>query len=63
MTAFYIVLKVSGLLAIIILPLFGPKKKKTPSPHGLGDLSVNENGFLEVYTTDNIEHYPVQKHH
>ncbi|MCO5946416.1 hypothetical protein [Mucilaginibacter flavidus] len=63
MTAFYIVLKVSALLAIIILPLFGPKKKKTPLPQGLSDLSVNENGLLEVYTVDNIEHHPVQKHH
>jgi hypothetical protein len=63
MTAFYIALKVFALLAIIILPLFGPKKKKTPSPQGLSDLSVNENGFLEVYTADNIEDHPVQKHH
>lgn len=63
MTAFYIVLKVSVLLAIIIFPLFGPKQKKTPSTQGLSDLSVNENGFLEVYTADNIEYHPVQKHH
>ena len=63
MTAFYIALKVCALLAIIIIPLLGPKKKKTPSPDGLSDLSVNENGFLEVYTADNITHQPVQKHH
>jgi len=63
MTAFYIALKVCALLAIIILPLFGPKKKKTPPPQGLSDLSVNENGFLEVYVVDNITHQPVQKHH
>jgi len=63
MTAFYIVLKVSALLAIIIFPLFGPKQKKTPSPQGLSDLSVNENGFLEAYTADDITHQPVQKHH
>jgi hypothetical protein len=63
MTAFYIALKVCALLAIIILPLFGPKKKKTPSPQSLGDLSVNENGFLEANTVDNIEHRPVQKHY
>ena len=63
MTAFYLALKVCALLAIIILPLFGPKKKKTPSPQGLSDLSVNENGFLEVYTIDNTEHQPVQKHY
>jgi len=63
MTAFYIALKVCALLAIIILPLFGPKKKKTPSPQGLSDLSVNENGFLEAYMVDGIEHRPVQKHY
>ena len=63
MTAFYIALKICALLAIIILPLFGPTKRKIPSPQGLSDLSVNENGFLEVYAADNIEHHPVQKYH
>jgi len=35
------------LLAIIIIPLRGPKKHKTPATIKLSNLAVNENGYLE----------------
>ena len=50
MEAIYIILKVSALLAIIILPLAGPKRKRKEPLTGLSKLSVNEGGFLEPYT-------------
>jgi hypothetical protein len=59
MTAFYIILKISALLAIIILPLFGPKRKKLPAPDGLSHLAVNENGCLEIFSAGAEKHHPV----
>lgn len=58
MTAFYIVLKVAALLAVIILPLTGPKKKKTDSPRDLGKLAVNENG-LNYISEVRVDPHPV----
>ncbi|ASU32003.1 hypothetical protein [Mucilaginibacter xinganensis] len=59
MTAFYTVLKIVALLAIIILPLFGPKKKKTKSTGGLSRLAVNGGGFLEPITGEPAKQHPV----
>ena len=60
MTAFYIVLKVAALLAIIILPLIGPKKKKAQPETGLSRLAVNEEGYLEYFTANPKDRHPVQ---
>jgi hypothetical protein len=59
MTAFYIVLKVSALLAIIILPLIGPKKKKIQAEKGISRLAVNEDGYLEYFTANPQDHHPI----
>jgi hypothetical protein len=59
MTALYILLKVIALLAVIIVPLIGPKKKKLPATTGISDIAVNEEGYLEHYTGKPGEHYPV----
>ena len=59
MTAFYIILEISALIAIIIVPLGGPKKKKSKSPAGLSAILVNENGYLEYSGTASADHHPV----
>jgi hypothetical protein len=59
MTAFYIVLKVSALLAIIVLPLIGPKKKKNPAEKGISRLAVNKNGYLQYFTPNPKDRHPV----
>jgi hypothetical protein len=59
MTAFYIILKISALIAIIIIPLVGPKKKKSKSPEGLSAILVNENGCLEYFNNVPSDHHPV----
>ena len=59
MTVFYIILKISGLLAIIIIPLIGPKKQKTAVKNTIGSLSVNEKGHLEHFTGNPVDHQSV----
>ena len=59
MTALYILLKVIALLAVIIVPLIGPKKKKLPAPTGISDLAVNDEGYLEHYIGKPGEQHPV----
>jgi len=59
MTAFYIVLKVCALIAIIIIPLVGPKKKKVTPVKTLSNLSVRENGYLEYTASNSLNHHPV----
>lgn len=59
MTIFYIILKVSALLAIIIVPLAGPKKKKTVAVKACSNLSVNERGYLENNTINQASHHQV----
>lgn len=60
MTAFYIVLKISALLAILILPLFGPKKKKAKAHGGISKLAVNKNGYLEHFNNAPADRHLVQ---
>jgi hypothetical protein len=59
MTAFYVIIKISALIAIIIIPLIGPKKKKSKSPEGLSAILVNENGSLEYFNNVPSDHHPV----
>jgi len=58
MTAFYMILKVTTLLAVIVIPLIGPKKKKVITVRSVSKLAVNENGYLE-----NFAEKPVRHHH
>jgi hypothetical protein len=59
MTATYVILKVGALLAIIIIPLIGPKKKKKIAPVKLSTISVNERGYLEHFKSSAMDHHPV----
>jgi hypothetical protein len=60
MTAFYILLKISALLAILILPFFGPKKKKAKGITGISKLAVNKDGYLEHFIGAPADRHPVQ---
>jgi hypothetical protein len=60
MTAFYIVLKVSALLVIMILPFFGPKKKSAKGLTGISKLAVNKDGYLEYFINVRTDRHPVQ---
>jgi len=60
MASVYIVLKIIALLAIIIIPLVGPKRKKSTYATGTGKFAVNEDGYLEHYTDNTPHHHPVQ---
>ncbi|MES2111001.1 MAG: hypothetical protein V4577_19745 [Bacteroidota bacterium] len=46
-----IILKISALLAIIVVPLIGPKKKKEKLTEGLSAIAVNDRGYLEPHNT------------
>jgi hypothetical protein len=59
MTAFYTILKIAALLAVVLLPLIGPKKKKIKRDSGLSRLAINERGFLEPFTGHPVERHPV----
>jgi hypothetical protein len=60
MTAFYIVLKISALLLVILLPLFVPQRKKKESLTGISNLAVNEHGYLEKVAEGFTDHHPIQ---
>jgi len=59
MTAFYIILKIAALLAVIVIPLIGPKKKKAIAVPSFSKLAVNENGYLENFTGEPAHHHHV----
>jgi hypothetical protein len=52
-------IKISALLATIILPMGGPKRKKERSLPELSGLSVNANGFLEYFTGPDTDRSPI----
>nr|WP_183560402.1 hypothetical protein [Mucilaginibacter sp. SP1R1]MBB6149349.1 hypothetical protein [Mucilaginibacter sp. SP1R1] len=60
MASFYILLKVIALLAVIIIPLSGPKRKKAATETGMSKLAVNEGGYLEHFVGIPEDHHPVQ---
>jgi len=60
MTAFYMILKVTALLAVIVIPLIGPKRKKAITVRSMSKLVVNESGYLENFTGEPIRNYHVQ---
>ena len=62
MIAFYIALKVSALLAVVLLPLIGPSKKKrihTPAP-ALSSLVITENGYMHYLSNSSVKAQPVR---
>ncbi|WP_162996831.1 hypothetical protein [Mucilaginibacter kameinonensis] len=49
MTTFYIILKITALLAVIIVSITGPKKKKVSPKTEMSGFAVNPNGYLEHF--------------
>lgn len=60
MTSFYIVLEVIAFIAVIVVPLAGPKRKKSIGPVNTSTLAVNGEGFLEPIQLVAEGHHPVQ---
>jgi len=59
MTVFYLVLKISAVLAFLLLPLFTGRRKE-PDQKGMSRLRVNERGYLEVNQDkhpDHVDHH------
>ncbi|PWK78381.1 hypothetical protein LX99_02225 [Mucilaginibacter oryzae] len=51
MASFYNILEVIALIAVIIIPLAGPKKRKAPCKTELSTLAVNADGYLEHFNS------------
>jgi hypothetical protein len=62
MTTVYLVLEISALLLVIVLPLAGPKKKKSKgiAPTELSEWAIDENGNLQSYIKAEPDHHPVR---
>ncbi len=60
MASIYIVLKIVALLAVIVIPLAGPKRKKTAIITGVSKFAVNEEGYLEHYIDKPVQSHSVQ---
>lgn len=62
MTIVYLVLEISALLMVIVLPLAGPKKKKTKkvAPVEISDWAIDENGCLQNFVKAEPDHHPVR---
>jgi hypothetical protein len=63
MITFYTIIEVTILLAVIVLPLSGPRKKQKKlikgTDKGLSNISVNENGYLEYSSNTPDDHHLV----
>ena len=55
-------LEVSALLLVIVLPMAGPKKKKTKTiaPVEISEWAIDENGSLEHYVKQEPDHHHVK---
>ncbi|MDB5147279.1 MAG: hypothetical protein JWQ57_1299 [Mucilaginibacter sp.] len=60
MASFYILLKITALLAVIIVPMTGPKVKKASPKTEMSRLAVNPDGYLEHFKNSPEYHHPVQ---
>jgi len=60
MASIYIILKIVTLLSVIIITLAGPKRKKPATTTGVSKYAVNEEGYLEHYTSNSVHPHPVQ---
>jgi hypothetical protein len=59
MAAFYIVLEVIAFIAVIVVPLSGPKRGKKQSPPAVSSIAVTEDGYLEQLAGSPAHHLPV----
>lgn len=60
MSTFYLVFEICALLAVIIVPSFGPKHNKAKKDSNeKSDLYVNEDGLLEYWGSNKDDHHPV----
>lgn len=60
MASFYILLKITALLAVIIVPITGPKRKKASPKTEMSGFAVNADGYLEHFKNSPEHHQPVQ---
>ena len=60
MEPFYNILEIIALIAVIIIPLAGPKKKKASPETEISALAVNADGYLEHFESHTQQHHPVQ---
>lgn len=60
MESFYIVLEITALIAVIIIPLAGPKKKKASPKTEMSMLAVNADGYLEHFKSNPEYHHTVE---
>ncbi|WP_413667103.1 hypothetical protein ACEN9X_21570 [Mucilaginibacter sp. Mucisp86] len=60
MATFYIILKITALIAVIIVSITGPKKKKALTKKEMSKLAVNADGYLEHFENSPEYHQPVQ---
>jgi cbb3-type cytochrome oxidase subunit 3 len=59
MTSFYTVLEVIAFIAVIVIPIVGPKRKKNITNARTGNLAVNNEGYLEPITVKIQQHHQV----
>ncbi|QEC78727.1 hypothetical protein [Mucilaginibacter ginsenosidivorax] len=59
MTSFYIVLEVAAFIAVIVIPMAGPKAKKNVPVATTSNLAVNNEGYLEPIPANQQDHHPV----
>ncbi|MFC0513972.1 hypothetical protein ACFFGT_07165 [Mucilaginibacter angelicae] len=60
MASFYIILEITALLAVIILSITGPKKKKASPKTEMSGFAVNADGYLEHFKNSPEYHQPVE---
>jgi hypothetical protein len=62
MTTIYLVLEISALLLVIVLPLAGPKKKKTQKVAlvEISNWAIDENGGLQNFVKAEPHHHPAK---
>lgn len=62
MKIIYLLLEISALLGLMIIPLFGPKRKKAKNKSAveLSDWAINEHGLLEKHVKAEPDHHPIK---
>ncbi|HTE02251.1 MAG TPA: hypothetical protein VK668_23340 [Mucilaginibacter sp.] len=60
MVTIYIALKIGALLLAMLLPVVGPRKRKSGKLIELSDWAVNEKGELIDLTNIEPDHHPIK---